>query len=995
MKVKRNEDNILFDEKVPINYSPEDFYSELSLVQNKLHCRKSLSYIEKDLINQLKKDNNNFINSFQEIKKFRRYYTCQIIYDFVSRDNSTNNKIKDWAKPFTIDKECKKRSSLELDNLQDFNVLDVLPDILKKSNYILINEILSYSVVPGIFSYFLSDKDNYFYINEFDSFIQKLKKKKIIDIRSDDKYNYETIKVYLKSAFIMPQFINFLRKVTMPIFSPYVRNEKIFSESDLEIINSEVANRIDLYRSLCPNVIIKILIILMEKEGEEEKREEEKREEEKREGKKKEEKMMIRNNQDDLSLCHAVLKDCLFNPLQKDPVRYMCSDVSFYEIKREKLQEDRIYRNFFKILFGNRENLLTFIDNFANSLTQKYENITYNENSLRLKYYYFYPFDIKLMKFDQTTDFNIICSSFLNFAESRHFTLCFHDNLFKFSNDANSKQKEKPSNSRRIDTGSLRYKIIQILERSPRLKYIKEVPKDHLLDIIDEYMINKNDPLLVGPDYDLFKQIETIWTSKDGTKNFPTKKEDLANYFDPILEEQKINDDDIEKITLLLKEKGEFQLKKRLSVKALRHMDYFMNIMTIKRLYKVTYNSSFYKNYFPRSACLVKDPKENLWANLEIILKEFDKFDKEILNGELNLQSFRDFNTLLSGFFLGCNLKYNNYILLKPELKRVDLYLHKLIDDKKDDVIDKFVDLYLRKLTDAKKDDAIYKLVDLAQKLYKNTFGSSPAYFTEDIIKLRAAFDANVDPHKKLFMIETVIIHAIRKIKNQFFVLSQDKNKEFNYKVFFMDLLIAYANPNNLFSNIVFMMEYQVKLKYSNSIGKYFARFLELFKSEVNRKNYTIDPAHFTSPASKAIKKILIVKESEVKLSTLLSRIIPAPIDWNPIDKGEDVSFPVSKKKIVVANCLFSVSKEDKDIVLNNFDALILFFDLNVGFLGQKKPKKLDMIIQKIQECKKTDITKIAICNTGGSTKKFDISEFNIFDNIFEFSKDKLNVRKK
>ena len=60
--------------------------------------------------------------------------------------------------------------------------------------------------------------------------------------------------------------------------------------------------------------------------------------------------------------------------------------------------------------------------------------------------------------------------------------------------------------------------------------------------------------------------------------------------------------------------------------------------------------------------------------------------------------------------------------------------------------------------------------------LYSNTFGSSSSYFSEDVIRLRTAFDANVDPHRKIALIRNSINHAINKMENQFIFITQNKN---------------------------------------------------------------------------------------------------------------------------------------------------------------------------------------------------------------------------
>ena len=67
-----------FDDRIPIEYTPKEFYDELIAVQSKFQSKKILNYIEDQIITELGKDNLDLINNFGEIKKFRQILEIQI-----------------------------------------------------------------------------------------------------------------------------------------------------------------------------------------------------------------------------------------------------------------------------------------------------------------------------------------------------------------------------------------------------------------------------------------------------------------------------------------------------------------------------------------------------------------------------------------------------------------------------------------------------------------------------------------------------------------------------------------------------------------------------------------------------------------------------------------------------------------------------------------------------------------------------------------------------
>lgn len=949
------EDIIRFKEKIPIGYTPKDFYDELIKVQRQFRSEECFNYIENNLLAQLEKDNLDYINNFQEIKKFRQYYTEHLVYEFIKRNklNSISTprqefefNSEEWFKPFEINKYNLPKSKTTFNKLNNnlTNGLSLTIQNIKIKNP-LISDILSYSTIPGIFSYFLFENDNNIFINNLDSLTS-------IYRNSDSKNSpyYDYIKIFLNGVFKMPTFIHFLNKVMYSIFTPYLCNEKPFSKKEIPLILSEINDNAAENKSSCPQIIKDVIDILRYRHDDKEK--------------------------NHYILCISIFKDCLFEPLRQEPTIFMCSDFPSYEINRdfqlnkgkysERISENRVFRNFFNQLFSKSDEFDDFVFNFIWSIANK-TNDSKTMMNLTMKYTYLYSFDKVLIESDKI-DYDSVINDFKESYKKGSFLLYYYDNINK------TESEESPlSASTMIQQNTLvfEFELLEMIKKAPILQPKSNIPQDRILDIVKEYLIDKSDPLSAGIGFYRFNRMFEIWDKVSG--KFPTNKIELHNYFEKAMKKRRI-ESNVELIKQQFKLKGEFALKLKLSEKTMNNWKYYINNMIIKNLISAVFVDIRYsKRFFPRTYDIISDPAKNFKENLKILLNNILLFNKDSLNDYYQkFESIKDFELLLSGFYLNCNLKYYNFIFLKPELNESDENLNELIC------------LHISKI--------IQLIIDRNPNIYNNTFGSSKSYFSEDVIKMRNAFDANVDPHRKIFLIQKCINHAIRKTENQFV---QSENLELEHKLF-IDLLLAFSNPRNLISNIIFMMNYE-NLNYVNSISSYFNHFLNIIWSDKSifeysekmlsfYENYKFLLVEKKSRKNAKEKKILFVHDSEMKLSELLKIIIPnnsADLDWSGLDNGKQVEFDVKQKKVYV-HCVFSVDVHDEKINPDEFDVIVLFFD------AKKDPRRLNEISSK--EFQASDALKIAICNT--NSKRVNFKDYkNVFNHVFDFSNDKLTKK--
>lgn len=947
-----------FDDRIPIEYTPKEFYDELIAVQSKFQSKKILNYIEDQIITELGKDNLDLINNFGEIKKFRQYYTEHLVYEYCKRNNPTNRytqedqklktEYKKWFKPFKIKKNESKNSRQTISRDSDKEIASILQNI--KIDNKTINDIISYSTIPGLFSYFLTDKDNNIFINQLDKLIQQ----KLVT----------QIKIVLKGVFKMPTFLIFLKKIFYKLFVPYICNEKPFTQEDIPLIYNEIIKNVAQSRSYCPQ-IIKDIISHFKKEKQK-------------------------------TLCATIFKECLFDPLQKDPCLFMCSDFPSFEMNRDfilrkneivNISENRIYRNFFNVLFqqsDKNDKYDIFVIKFIDSISDKavISKNTKNKTSFKLELKYLYQFDIDLIK-SKEIDYKSVITNFSESLKRGEFCLYYFDNINDTMTNSLSNENviSHETNASKFDD-----KMIKMIQNAPILKPMKSIPYNRVFDIIKEYLINKNDPLLVGRDLRIYKRISEIWNNGHFDDKFPRTKQQLHEYFNNLTKNID-KDENVVTIKHLLKEKGNILLTLRLTKKALKNWKYFLNNMTIHNLIRGSITELNNLQYlFPRSINITENPDEFFRTHVIQEIKWFLMFNDKYLNKFLEFNLLGNFQILVSGFFLNCNLKYYDYIIFKRELSEIDKKLF--------DLIYFHVSEYIKILKEK------------SPVLYSNTFGSSSSYFSEDVIRLRTAFDANVDPHRKIALIRNSINHAINKMENQFIFITQNKNKDFQYKLF-IDILLIFTNPRNLFSNIVFMMEYEVNYNYSNSIRVYFDHFLNFLYFEKDLLRTSRESIEYFTPSNylKSTEKdkepsfykksntneknVKFVCKSETKLSLLLSKIIPFNIEWEKLDNGGKIEFKI-KKDNVFTHCIFEVDSlnvNDK-IDLNGVDIFVFFFDKN------EKSKEIEDKVLKELKIKNCNVIRVAIYNLKNSTEKLNEKNYkSVFDHVFEFNNDALNKK--
>lgn len=761
-------------------YSPSMLQQKLFNTQKKVLEQESLKRfweeISGNLQNQL---------DCEQIKEFSRYYLFHAFYKFGStfffagatRDSQfIFEHFNNLSRVFVNIQICAKSkisTPISLDKIQ--YLYNLIPD-QKTNETKLFKNMISYSILPSLFSFYITKADACYF---FDYFQQQVDQKYIINL--------------LKGVFVMPAFTNFLHEVFFPIISPYLQGKPCISENSFRVqILSSILRKSKELNHMCPQLIRRIaqqfqgekriLIKAFDKALFAKLRKQTER--------------FIRLGMPAFSIDHRLLQGYSDNLQDYSKIKKAKEILdTFALVFREDDQDSTIYQS--------------FIQDFIESLVDDRMPKEIKPHLSRSEYIY-------LMK-DMGSLLSDPKKSLEKFRKVIQSSL--QTNSFELEKIPNHKSSPPISH---LPNGSSNtyWDLLKELMANSQFCNIDKKQKswkqqciiNHIGQIISNCFLDNTDPCSQMRAYYFASKFK-----KEGD-DFPLTLDEL----DVKLNELTKNSG----LSTILEIRKDIQEQETILSHSDRSLKY-MNLLYKKFVCSIRFFDVFIKKinnpndqnglqfwlttFFPSCASFFHDPKV-YYDNTRRIYQECisSKYNELVLPQKNNSQSAiskmqnYQFKLLLPSVFLNHNLRYFDFYPYYPNLTQVDSILSEIIQSH-------FAEIY-----------EIMK--NLCPRLFADDQFLYPQYFENDINNLRNILDANFEPFLKMELISDVFTQAITKFQENF--LKGNSLEPIDNCIFpFIDLLLILTHPSNLFSNVVFMLQYQRHPYFSRTLLKYFDHF--------------------------------------------------------------------------------------------------------------------------------------------------------------------------